>query len=490
MALVYIAKCVLNNMVYVGKTDRALEKRKKEHLDAARQGDNSRFHQQLLEQGFAHWKWDKLAECDDSEQFAVEKEWIRKFRVEGLELLNYTHNPKPLTRATKGSRFKKQAAAHKTWANSDAIAWMYMDGKITPVKNLNTGVKFRSLCQAEKRDKIGRASIKRSCETGYLAMNGCRYSYVDLEGNERLTEGHRQQLTTKVRRSYSGIKHLVTNKTFHTVEEAAKAFGLKANNVQAVCGNQYRTTGGHSFCYIDHDGKDVIRSKHKQFLQQQREKERYCLAVYELTDVNYEHPRLFATAIEIAKALSIANRTHIPAVIKGKRSHVEGYRVAKYDKNEKKPILTEMHKNAPRKVIREVMCLDDDQIFESCAEAARNCGGSGQQVALCCKGKLRTTGRGKQRLRFAYIDEDRNPLLTETHRKAEESLDWKGTEVYCPEFEKRFNSVAAFCREAKARGANLPGKRVRRHLKDPNVSLGGLHVFRCDGLGGSVKSSD
>lgn len=357
---------------------------------------------------------------------------------------------------------------------------MYIDGKIIPVKNLNTGVVFRSLCQAEKLEKIGRASIKRSCETGYLAMNDCRYAYVDLEDKEKLTEGHKKQLTTRIRRCYSAIEHLGTGKTFRTVEEAAKAFNLKTNNVQAVCGNQYKTTKGHSFCYIDHDGKKVIKSKHKQVIEELRAKERYCLAVYELEDTKYQHPQLFATTVEIAETLGIRNRTHIPAVVEGKRSHVEGYRVAKYDKREKKPILTEKHKRAPRKVIRKVICLDDSKVFESCSDAARNYGVNAGQVGGCCKGKLMTTGRGKVRHRFAYIDQNGNPLLTATHQRAAESLAWKGTEVYCPEFETRFPSVAAFCREAKARGSHIPSKRVRRHLENPTVSLGGLHVYKCE----------
>ena len=104
MTIVYVAKCKLNNMVYIGKTDRTFPQRKKEHLDAARQGDSARFHRELLEQGFANWRWDKLAECDRDKAFVVEREYIKKFRVQGLDLLNYTHNPKQAVRTSSLSR--------------------------------------------------------------------------------------------------------------------------------------------------------------------------------------------------------------------------------------------------------------------------------------------------------------------------------------------------------------------------------------------------
>jgi len=466
-------------MVYIGKTNRALKERRKEHEESARQGNSDKFHKELLAQKISNWNWKPLKTCDEKDALSVEKEWIKKFQVEGLELLNTTHNRKKPINTKKASRFKQRASGRKTWESADAMEWMYEDGKILPVKNLNTGEAFRSLTQAEKKDKIGRASIKRSCETGHLAMNECKYAYIDLEGNEQLTDGHEKKIVTRFRRSYSAIKHLGTGKIFRTIEEAAVAFDLNEKNIQAVCGNQYKSTNGHLFCYVNHDGEDVLYSKHKLVLAEMAEKERFCLAAYELVDTKYEYPQLFSTTTEVAKELGIRNNGHIAAVVRGDRSHVEGYRIARYDKQAKQPELTDKHKLPPKKVMRKIICLDDSKIFESLNDAARKCGVNAGQIGLCCRGVLKTTGRGKKKLRFAYIDEHGNPMLTSTHRKAEESLAWKGIEVYCPEFDMKFRSIAEFRREAKVRGVNISSKRIRRHLKDPTVSLRELHVFEC-----------
>jgi hypothetical protein len=88
-----------------------------------------------------------------------------------------------------------------------------------------------------------------------------------------------------------------------------------------------------------------------------------------LDDEKMKDLRYFKTLDEICDKLKIKSKGHIPAVCKGNRAHVQKWRFAYFDNETKKPILTEIHTKQPKKVIRKIICLNDNNVFADGNEA-------------------------------------------------------------------------------------------------------------------------
>jgi hypothetical protein len=119
------------------------------------------------------------------------------------------------------------------------------------------------------------------------------------------------------------------------------------------------------------------------------------------------------------------------------------------------------------------MCLDDQLIYTSSAEAAMHYGLSGGQIKLCCDGILKGTGRDSTegiRRRFAYVDDNGKPILTAKHKEPFECLG--DMRLFCPQTGKTYQSVAHCSRET-----GIPQKRIRRYLKDQAVDLAGYSLM-------------
>ena len=179
-----------------------------------------------------------------------------------------------------------------------------------------------------------------------------------------------------------------------------------------------------------------------------------------------ENLSYFKNLIEIKKALSIKSTSHILSVCKGERSHAQNLRFAKLDINGN-PVLMDKHKSAPKKIARKVICLNDERIFISAAEAGREYGLNSSSISSCAKGKKKSVKKNNVRYRFAELDENDKPILTATH---EEGLDWKGKggKIMRINDRKIFNSLAAFLRET---GINR--KRAKKYEEDQNTNLFG-----------------
>ena len=117
------------------------------------------------------------------------------------------------------------------------------------------------------------------------------------------------------------------------------------------------------------------------------ERESFCLALYDLNDDKYLNPVLFddIQAIVDDPDITIHFTTHINDVIKGIRTHVQGYRIAKFDKKIKLPILTEKHKTLPKKVLKHY--LFKLGVYKTIAEAAESKIKSSANCT-CCNGDI------------------------------------------------------------------------------------------------------
>ena len=106
-----------------------------------------------------------------------------------------------------------------------------------------------------------------------------------------------------------------------------------------------------------------------------------------------------------------------------------------------------------KKIIQKVICLNDKKIYKNASKAAKHYQLNSNQIRLCCKGVLKTTGNDEsyKRYRFAYLDKNDTPIITEKHKTYNKIPTRKGTPVFCAELGGLFPSKEEFLRQVKAK---------------------------------------
>ena len=81
MGCIYKAENCVNHKVYIGKTTKVMENRRKDHLYKSSRGSNTYFHKAITKYGKENFVWSVLEESsDETVLFEKEKEYISKFR--------------------------------------------------------------------------------------------------------------------------------------------------------------------------------------------------------------------------------------------------------------------------------------------------------------------------------------------------------------------------------------------------------------------------
>ena len=463
-SIIYMARNELDkNEIYIGKTDRSLPERREEHEAAALKRDGIKFHEALLQTGFANWKWAILEVCAREKAFDREKMHIKQFAASSVEVLNTVHNKKNLeTTLVLQPRIKRPSEPN---AESDLYR---REGKVLkPVINLTTNKEYRSLSDASLIENESKSTIRNSCNTGKILWNGSRYAWVDLEGKPALTEGHSTDQV--IGPSAKKVKNLVTGKVFKSAVEAAKEHDVSQNAIRAnAIGESALVKEKWVFCYLDVNGQEVRKDKHSVGLQKLEEDARVKYVAWHIKDEGRENLYRFKDLSSLAARLHLKNKSHVKGVCDGTRAHVENWRIAFADE-QGNPILKNKHNEVAKKVIRRVICLDDERVFENLTQAGKHYKVALGQIGKCAAGEAKSVRCEDKKLRFAYSDEKGRPILTEKHR---ESLDTRGSvRLYHVSSGKVFNSLAAFCRATK-----VPIKRAKKALDGEPVDLMG-HEF-------------
>jgi hypothetical protein len=461
-SIIYFAKDNLGlGLIYIGETGRKLNERKTEHEQSALNGDPAPFHKALIDYGFKNWDWGDIEECSDEDKFMREKYWIKTHLKEGMKVLNVTHAGEKIEKKNRANKkYGSIMGGKNVWKSKKAKKWMQISGKLKPVRNITRNIDYQSLTEASMKEIDSRPGITRSAEEGIPTIKGNLYAFLDLDGNQILTDGHKKNKSRTKK-----VKNRITDTVYNSSKEAAEKNNVTASSINDVCNGKTFTSNGFSFCFIDDNDNEILYDKHHEHDNRKKEKENLQYAAYLIEDSNFENPYIFDTTKEMAESLNIP-QSKIPIVCKGERSQTKGWRIAYFDKISQKPNLTETHDNPVKKLIRKIKCLDDQKEFDNATKAAKYYKLIRSQIQSVCEGILKTTG-GK---RFAYLDKNGNEILTNKHN---ESSRWKGTQIYCPQLGKKFNSVKHFCDETE-----IPQKRVRKHLNDNSVYLGGLTVHK------------
>jgi len=451
-SIIYMAQCLLNKSeIYIGKTYQSLKERKEQHELAARKGDGTKFHSALINNGFANWKWEVLEICSREEEFLVEKKYIEKLKAIDVELLNSTHNVQKKKASSSKKVIKKKFSAYVVGENELADIYRRESGVLKPVINLTTNTIYSSLNEATSKESISKSTIRNSCNSGKSLSDGTKFAFLDINNKPILKEGHNKSQV--IGRSAKKVKNLVTNKTFESVEHAAQQHDVSTSAISSnVIGKSKLVKNTWVFCYVDESGKDEVLDSHRLALSKLRDLKRNKYVAWAV-DEEYSDGNQFKDLNSLCLALEINGKSHIKSVCEGKRAHVEGWRVAYLDSNGQ-PILHQKHLEEAKKVIRAVICLNDGKIFDNASEAGTFYGVISSQIGRCAAGKSKSVWRGSERLRFAFIDESGDPILTKLHK---EGLEAKGKyKLMHIESGKVFNSLNAFCRATLTCPPRLP----------------------------------
>lgn len=90
-SIIYGARCLIDNKWYIGKTNRYLEERIKEHERAASTNAPDLFHKAMRDMGLRNFEWKELETCLKEDVYEREKKWIKDLGAESIEILNTTH---------------------------------------------------------------------------------------------------------------------------------------------------------------------------------------------------------------------------------------------------------------------------------------------------------------------------------------------------------------------------------------------------------------
>jgi len=468
-SIIYGARCVIDGKWYIGKTDRTLEDRIKEHERAASTNAPDLFHKTMRDMGLRNFEWKEVERCPREEILVREKKWIKDLAAQSIEVLNTTHTSKPdkLSGVVIKSTVQSKIAGTRAWQKQTAKKWMQLSGRLLPCINLRTGQKFESLLDAERKGPDSRPGIKSSCETGRTTVNGNRYAYLDMQGRPVLKEGHKKSLP-RTRR----VKNLNTGTIYDSLADAAKSSGASQNIIQGCCTGKYKTANGMVFSYVDDNDEEMFTETHQRYRAEMEQKKNLAFAAWKIEDIERKHLAIEDTAKQLAELIGISH-SHILALCRGERQHDHGWRVAFYSKASKQLDLKEAHSAKIKKQIRKVVCLDDNSIYNCCSDAAMHYGLNSGQIQQCCNGVLKSTGRESKegiRRRFAYVDDIGRPILTPKHRVPFETLG--DIRLFCPQTGKTYQSVAHCSRDT-----GIPQKRIRRYLEDQSVNLAGISLM-------------
>ena len=472
-SIIYLAQCKSERrLVYVGKTHQAasthqesLDLRIEQHKQSSKSGDAAPFHKALFEQGFENWDWKILTTCSKKSEIEEEKRQIKAWDALPVEMLNVTHAKKK-----KKSNFKiPENVRNKVVSiEKSELGKLFLrdKGKLKPVLNIKTNKIHDSLSKAADTESLSKSAIRNSCKTGKMLEDGTRFAYLDLNNEPLLQKGHSQEIY--IHKKARRVKNLINSSIYENSKDAAKRLSVSESTINSAANGKYYTVKNKwVLCYLGNDDKELIKAKHEVGLKRLKNLDKDRYVAWHIDDLERDNLRKFKSTKEISEKLGI-NQSHINSVCYGDRVHVNKWRIA-FLTDDMQPKLTSKHHEAPKKVLRKVICLDDNKIFKNSADAGRFYGLGGSSINNCARGNAKTTGSK----RFAFLNDDMQPMLTDKHR---EPLRHKGKyQIVLISTGEVFNSLTAYCQKT-----GVSYKTAKNYMQDKSINLFGYQFYHIE----------
>ncbi|MGB4838620.1 MAG: GIY-YIG nuclease family protein [Saprospiraceae bacterium] len=482
-SIIYWAQCKLKpDLIYVGKTHQSsLNDRIEQHISNAKSGSKTPFHQALLDYGLKNWDWKILIECNIELEFETEKALIKKYHALPVELLNVINSSsdKIVKKKYFPDNIRSNIFSNKyITKNMSQLGELFLrsSGRIKPIINLKTQLRYQSTLEAARKENIYVGAVRKCCSTGKMLEDGTRFAYINLENQPVLTEGHSKEhyINQGKGKTPKKIKNVLNGKIFKNISDVMKEYNVSKSTADAAArGTHMLLKDKWVICFLDEDGNEILNKNHKRGIDMLKQRDEIKYIVWHVDDEKIQKPLYFKDLEDLCEKLDLRGKSHIKAVCEGQRTNVENWRIAYFDFENKKPILTEKHYSKPRNTQRRIICLNDKREFDNCARAADFYKLSPNLVIKCARGDSKSVIGINERLRFAYLDEDGNPKLTQKHK---ELISNKGKKrILRLSTGENFNSLAEYLRNT-----GLPYETAKKYLINPEIDLLGYEFIEID----------
>lgn len=275
------------------------------------------------------------------------------------------------------------------------------------------------------------------------------------------------------------IINLSTNKVYDTTGNAAKELDLKNNAILRAC-KTGKPINGITFAFLGEDNKPKIVEyvppvpRIKKEKKEKTQKPIIKYLAWRHDDTERKEAKIFNGLQELQEGLK-SKLTHLIDVVSGKRSNIGGWKIAVLDEN-MKPILTEKHFAKAKKIMRQIICLNDNKIFNNSKEAANfyKIGkGAAAHIALgkAIAVKNKETG---ERLRFAFIEGDQVKLTAAHSRPIEKKCPIFKYIVKSPDGSQGiYSDLATICKEI-----GFSKRHLNKYFKNPSTYMTGYTIIR------------
>ena len=409
------------NVIYIGQSILSMEERQRQHERNPKvwQLSEVSFDKILLKKGLDNWKWEIIEKNINTKQELdrAEIENIRLYKEKGYNLLNIIHN------SNKGNITNKSIyGAVKAWdpKNKKAHTARYLTGKIKPVMNLTTNIKYNTIVELSKKEKISTPIINKLCKTGEPhRKTGNQYAFLDLTNNPIYEDGHKKSYPTLQKIEMLNIKTADKHQVnlFEATSIADCNLGeLNKMKIVNLGGNQNSLIcNGYLFFRLNENKKRIETDNHKQILARIKlnrvnifvwfwNKDKAKWEFLNKVEGYKKASAFLAEKFNIQKSSTYSSK--IIEIIEGKRKHLKGYSFT---------MTSEAPNQKPIQKLEPLILLDSQDgrqvYFHNAKEAAKKLGLESKYILECCNGKINKTGG----YRFAWSNDKKEPIYTEQH---------------------------------------------------------------------------
>lgn len=255
MAIVYRARNIINNKLYIGYTSRSLSYRKSGHTQALNKGVDTKFYRAVRKYGKENFKWKILARGNNADMLIKEKQLIEEFDSikNGYNTVAGGKEGNTGYKWTKRQRINCSIAQKKRFQNKTEIEknrkrtldWI----KNNPDKHKDAVNKRAAALRKEDYRKRAAEKQREYARNNPDAMliKGRKQSNFYKENPEAAIEVSRKLGGRPIKvYDYDTDKYI---KTFPTQHDAARKLGVGVGNIYSVLHGKRNHAGGYSFKY-------------------------------------------------------------------------------------------------------------------------------------------------------------------------------------------------------------------------------------------------
>lgn len=338
MSFIYIITNKINDKVYIGKTDRTIDLRWKEHQTASR--ENSKKHYKLYaamnKYGIENFFIGKIEECTTEMANEREKYWIERFdsynkgynmtlggdgtslvcEQKILELWDSGLAIADISRETgyATKTILQRLTSYENYSHEESLSRgqnLTLESKYKDIylydNNGNKVEQYRNAQEISQYKQIKAEKVREWCRNNSI-REGILYSY-ELLSPQQVIDIFLHQPNQKGIRQYDLQGNLIN--TYVSINEAIRQTGI--NNISQAAKGSIKTAGGYVWRYVD----DNCDFNFPNTIQNKKRVAQYTK--------NGQLIQIYESITQAAKATGQKSSSNISQVCKGKAATAGGY---------------------------------------------------------------------------------------------------------------------------------------------------------------------